>query len=278
MDYLITFIEDHLINTEESNYFSVEMAGLTYPDDEHPVKNDSSNTEKSFKFEYIINGKGFLWINEQKLHLKKGDLFIVPPNTNYQIINDPKENLEKIWFNVYGPLCSSLCKVYSLDEFLYFENFNVYDIFIEFLANCEKETSKQQLVFNRCSLTFHKLLISICDQKNTFRKSILSPPYIAKEYIDNNIYKKITIEDLGEKTGMSTSQLTRLFKKEFLQTPYDYVISQKIKAAKLLLKGSNLSIKMIASKLNFTDEHYFSNCFKAKTNKTPSEYRKNKSS
>lgn len=278
MDYLITFLEDEFINNRDNNHFSIEMAGLTYPDDEHPIKNDSSNTEKSFKFEYIINGSGFLVVNQKKITLKKGDLFIIPPNTDYQIINDPKLNLEKIWFNVYGPLCFSLCKVYSLDEFLYFENFNVYDIFIEFLANCEKESSKQALVFNRCALTFHKLLISICNQKTTYIKSILSPPYVAKEYIDNNIYKKFTIEELGAKTGMSTSQLTRLFKKEFSQTPYDYIISQKIKAAKLLLKGSNLSIKMIASKLNFTDEHYFSNCFKAKTNKTPSEYRKNKSS
>jgi len=39
------------------------------------------------------------------------------------------------------------------------------------------------------------------------------------------------------------------------------------------LTNTNLSIKDIASKLNFENAHYFSAFFKSKTNMTPTDFR-----
>ena len=47
-----------------------------------------------------------------------------------------------------------------------------------------------------------------------------------------------------------------------------------IEFAKKLLIDTNLSVREIALKLCFADEYYFSNIFKTKTGKTPTEYRR----
>lgn len=98
--------------------------------------------------------------------------------------------------------------------------------------------------------------------------------YEIKEFIDRNIYHKLTMEILAKQASLSTSQVNRVFKKEFNQTPYDYILSQKIATAKLLLQNTNIPIKQIAYKLNFADEHYFSNFFKEKCGVSPKDYGK----
>ena len=63
-----------------------------------------------------------------------------------------------------------------------------------------------------------------------------------------------------------------MFKRAYGITPYDYILTRKIETAKLLLKNSSLSVKEIAYRLNFADEHYFSNIFLQKTGVRPKKY------
>ena len=89
-----------------------------------------------------------------------------------------------------------------------------------------------------------------------------------------HLYSKITINDIAKYVSLSVSQLNRLFKKEYGTTIYSYLLDCRIETAKSILKGTAMSVSEIAEKLNFTDEHYFSNIFKQQTGISPSKYRR----
>ena len=74
--------------------------------------------------------------------------------------------------------------------------------------------------------------------------------------------------------GLSPSQLTRVFQREYGMTPYAYFLSRKLALAQNLLRNSSLPIREIADRLQFTDEHYFSALFRQKTGVSPGAYRR----
>ena len=94
-----------------------------------------------------------------------------------------------------------------------------------------------------------------------------------RNYIDANISRQITVDELASLIFKSRSQAIRIFKKEYGKTPYDYLLESRIKQSKILLKNTNLLIKEIAFKVGFADEHYFSDLFKRKCGTTAMQYR-----
>jgi AraC-like DNA-binding protein len=125
-----------------------------------------------------------------------------------------------------------------------------------------------------CRLTT-KAILSIADIL-CFSISSTSkiPEYLAqaKTYMDIHYAQHLTVESIAEYVHVSPSQLTRAFKKYYGETPYEYLLSLKIEASKILLTTSRLSVKEISASLNFCDEHYFSMLFRKKTGFSPSKY------
>jgi transcriptional regulator GlxA family with amidase domain len=87
------------------------------------------------------------------------------------------------------------------------------------------------------------------------------------------VHKKLNLDELAESLHMSKSNIIRIFKKKYNVTPYEYVISLRIETAKILLRDTKLSIREIADKLVFFDEHYFSSLFLKKVGVRPGIYR-----
>lgn len=92
-------------------------------------------------------------------------------------------------------------------------------------------------------------------------------------YIRNNLNKALTIDDLSSKAFMSKASFFRHFKQELGISPYEFIISEKIKYAKKLLKKSNHSIADISAMLAFGSTSYFIRYFRNVTGLTPLKYR-----
>ena len=85
--------------------------------------------------------------------------------------------------------------------------------------------------------------------------------------------KVAKMEMLSEKACLSPFYFTRVFTKETGMTPYQYLLSTRISAAKFLLKSTSVSIKEIACRCGFTSSSGFCTAFKKWENLTPKEYR-----
>ena len=102
-----------------------------------------------------------------------------------------------------------------------------------------------------------------------------SPVRKCVTYIDKNLHDKITLDDLGEISGLSKDYLSQLFKKTTGNTITEYIRKRRLDSSKKLLdRGTTISDT--AYGLDFCSESYFIACFKNKFGITPKEYIKNK--
>jgi len=81
------------------------------------------------------------------------------------------------------------------------------------------------------------------------------------EYIQKNINKQIGLKNLVSLTGKSQSFISHFFRKEFGQSPKQYIIKVKLeRAGKMIREGS--TVKAASAESGFYDEFHFSRLFK----------------
>jgi len=95
----------------------------------------------------------------------------------------------------------------------------------------------------------------------------------AKAFINNNIFKKITVEAVSAYVNLSTNYFTSYFKQKTNENISEYIINLKIDHAKNMLKTTNQSINDISLLLGYEDYRSFNRIFKKLVGKTPSDYR-----
>lgn len=93
-------------------------------------------------------------------------------------------------------------------------------------------------------------------------------------YIHSNYRRHLSVGDLAEVCGYSTSHFTRFFKAITGKSPIEYINRYKIYLACGMLKSTPLSILDVALECGFENVGYFIKTFKKYTNYTPYEFKK----
>lgn len=118
------------------------------------------------------------------------------------------------------------------------------------------------------------MVLDFTGKMRLLQKSATSKPITSCiDYIYGHIKERITIEDLAEHTGLSTSYLSRLFKKELGVSVSDYIREKKIEKSQNLLKYCDYSLIDIANYLSFSSQSHFIQAFKNYVGMTPKKYR-----
>lgn len=138
----------------------------------------------------------------------------------------------------------------------------------EYIRRLEKLNNLQNIValvdevFNRYKEALDKALLG------KYSKKIKN----ALQYIDKNLSIGFTLEDVAEHIRLHPNYLSTIFKKEVGLSFTDYVLSEKIQEAKMLLKHSNYTLSEISGILNFGSKSYFIKCFRKLEGVTPVKY------
>ena len=114
------------------------------------------------------------------------------------------------------------------------------------------------------------------------RRANLSGPDLERSLMIDELCTRIrerpeqfgNMDSLAEKSHCSVDHLIRIFKQHKGVTPWEYVIRCRIEKASNLLRFSSQTVSHIADLLGHADIYSFCKQFKARTGKTPSEYRK----
>ena len=93
-------------------------------------------------------------------------------------------------------------------------------------------------------------------------------------FIQENFHQKLSLEEIALSASISTREALRCFQSCIHETPFEYLISCRVEAAKKLLRTTNLSITEIALQTGFSNSAYFSKIFKRTCHMTPVSYRK----
>lgn len=94
------------------------------------------------------------------------------------------------------------------------------------------------------------------------------------DYMKQNVYQNITIDDICKRFNYTRSYLFRRFKSIVGKPIMAYFSEMKINEAKKLLRDSNMSVAQISDRLSFDSPNYFSKVFKRTTSYTPLQYKK----
>ena len=103
----------------------------------------------------------------------------------------------------------------------------------------------------------------------------LEPRQLARvlDYVETHLTGEIRLEALAAIAGMSNNHFIRAFRAATRQTPYAYVIGQRLVRATQALKRNNHPVARIAADAGFTSASCFANVFKRHFGLSPAEYR-----
>lgn len=96
----------------------------------------------------------------------------------------------------------------------------------------------------------------------------------AIQFMEQNLDKKISLDEIAEEAGYSPSYLTTLFRKKTGYSPSSYFSHLKITKACEYLDFSKVKIKEISFLMGYSDPYYFSKDFQKKMGISPRNYRK----
>jgi two-component system response regulator YesN len=96
---------------------------------------------------------------------------------------------------------------------------------------------------------------------------------MAKDYIDRNLAKDLSVEELSGVLGISSSYFSLLFKQTYGETFIEYLTKQRMEKAKSLLVMSSKSIAKICKEVGYAERRYFTKVFQKYTGVLPSDFR-----
>jgi len=247
---------------------SVPLIGIAYCDENYKIYRKNTNL---CCIEYVLDGIGYIIRNGIQYTVTSGDLYIIRPFEPHLYFADKIKPLTKICLCVYGDFIQNLIDNYNITDTV-FKNTSTKHIFYELFNLAKNEKPEYKCFCSKVALGIHQIFEELAFSKYS-QTNIPENIMEIKKIIDLNIEKKVSLNDIAQKTHISKPHMIKYFKKYYGFTPYDYLLSQRIDSAKIFLNNSSLTIKEISARLCFTDEHYFSNIFKEKTGQSPSEYK-----
>ena len=94
------------------------------------------------------------------------------------------------------------------------------------------------------------------------------------DYLDNNLYKQININEISKTFNYNKDYIMRLFKKEINMTIIEYINSKRVYFSLNKIKNTNDSILKVSLEVGFSSQEYFCEIFNKTISSSPLKYRK----
>lgn len=257
----------------------VLSSDFTLPEELHPFH----------EFAYVDNGELTCYTEDQETLLKQGELLLVPPNTrhHYKAVGDHSITVIFICFSCKSDFIELLNGKSEVDKEakklisdIVKESKNAFKYpFNKKLELLEKPTfGAQQLIENRIEELLIRLIRNKINSTSNIRFVMNSVEFensLVNDIIrilKENLYGRITLDEIAEKTFYSKTYINNIFKKVISCSIIQYYNRLKIQEAKKLLR-ENFSSSAISDRLCFESPNYFTKVFKKYTNMTPSQYK-----
>jgi AraC-like DNA-binding protein len=154
------------------------------------------------------------------------------------------------------------------------EDLMLYQLLYRFFISVYHKEDKMLLEINTIE-AFSYLIKNFATSKRDFTP-LFDDKKIVKssiEYIQDNIYTNILLDDLAENYNLSKYHFLRVFKNGIGLTPHSYILTQRVERAKeLILNGKCLSEASLEA--GFSDQSHFIRNFKKIYGYSPKELHK----
>lgn len=220
---------------------------------------------------YVTDGEADIILKEKTIHLQKGRLYLIP---SHSVLTGKCNNFlshhfihfqfdESVYNFFYAIKLKTEVEAGEFDE-KYFEILEKY-----MLQQAKGPLPPQaQLEINGIM----QILISKFVPNITLDDDMIQMLDIVS-YIDGNLERNITVEELADVAALNKVYFSNKFTKHMGISPSQFIINRRLEKAMDMIKYSDLNLKEISFKVGFESNMYFSRIFKKKIGMTPSEFR-----
>ncbi len=263
---------------------------------------EHSMVSNCFAIKFVRNGIERYTINNKSYTVNSGSYLLMNGEKEGKVIIDSEKDVMGMCLNVSNDLVAEVVATnqapdtpfadQSLSDFFYTGKFleNQYQAAHHSLGRKLREISErvnnnsfstdqidQELFYQlaECLVSdqtqVFKQLQTIKTVKPETQRDLCRRVLKGKEFIDSSFIEALTIEQIARTAGMSEYHFFRLFKQMTGFTPYQYMLSTRLKNASLLLKADH-SVFDAAIACGFSDIFSFSKAFKKHFGVSPSNY------
>jgi len=254
------------------------------------------NSEARFKLswheemeiKYILSGSLYIDVGVERIYAQKGDIVIINPCEHHR--NFVKQGTEAS----YNILCVDVSRVFG-SVILKSENVP-YEItnmrFCNIIRGDSEAKRYLEMFFDAAMkndmllqmglfIAFFSSLKPYVDLKKTGKAG--DKHYMIQEeivnkalfHIHSHYRERIKVRDMADMCYVSESHFCRVFTEFTGDTPINYINKLRIDKAISIMKNTDLAVCAIGQEVGFSEETYFSKCFKKYTGLAPGQYRKN---
>ncbi|WP_168120824.1 AraC family transcriptional regulator [Paenibacillus sp. HB172176] len=232
-----------------------------------------------YQLQYVLRGQGSLIWMDHIYALQAGDLFFIDLGRAHHYRADPQHPWEAVWIHFDGPQAKHYYGLFGETRPMISSTRperteaairGLFDCF-EGRRSVFDLMAASQLIALLTDLIADRLEIS----RAMSGSRTLCHGDIAKAvaFIEGNMQRPLTIEEIASHAAFSPYHFARMFKRMTGYTVQEYVVKQRITRVKHLLSNSELSLSDIAGRSGFCDQSHMGKVFKRIERMTPAQYR-----
>lgn len=248
---VVTIMECDVIRFKKGKFLDLYPIQLGWQK-HRPNKSFYYSSKRDYLIHYIVSGKGKAIINSEEFSLEKDQYFLVKKGDKVSYIADGETPWHYIWISFDGEFAKNFNLIKSTGNISP-------EIFMNLMSAFDKKDYKEEYIISQIYLLYIQM-------KNV--DSIKTLPEKIKDYIDNNIEKKLLVDDIAATFNISRKYLTKVFSEKFNISTKKYITHIKMKKALTMLKNG-ATVKFTAEHLSYDDPFTFSKAFKRETGYPP---------
>ena len=226
---------------------------------------------------YCVDGIGWLELQNKRWEIKKGDIFLCPPDIVHSYGANDLTPWTKYWIHFRGKnACDylSLLGLTSESPVLSInENPKILSLIKDILNVLQTGYTQSNLLLSTSYLISILTYLNSLSLNEGLNKDGDMTVEKVITYMLDNINGNLTLEQLSHYVSLSKYHFIHLFKEKTGYSPMNYFIRLKIHKACELLENSLVKVSSISAILGFSNPYYFSTTFKRIIGKSPQHYR-----
>lgn len=214
---------------------------------------------------YMTDGEAFIAENENKYHLKAGDVLLLSAGKQHYGYMESESKVSFYWTHFkYENQLNACLKHLKLGN-----HFQLNILFNQLLQSSNSPSYPSFCSDYYIRLILTELLIYAVGESK-FNNPLL---YNIKEWIRNNSDRIVKSSEVAKHFGYNEDYISRLFKKYYSCNLKSYIDTVKMQQVKALMLSTNCTLKEIAYMSGFTDYKCFLKYFKYHEKISPSDFR-----